>query len=465
VDFGALPPEINSGRMYLGAGSGPLVAAASAWDGLAAELSSAASLYRAAILELTGGRWLGAASLSMTAAAFPYVAWMNTTAIQAEQTANQARSAAAVYEAAFTATVPPPVIAANRALLMALVATNILGQNTAAIAATEAQYGEMWAQDAAAMYGYAGSSAAATTLTPFSPPSQNTSPGGVGVQAAAVGQAASTPAASVQSTVSRVLSWLSAVPNALGSLASGSSSFDPVTWLLAVLNSPLGTALNTFSTALSIPTNNVGSGGSFLAVDAIYMVAPLITSAFPGLAPVAGALVPGVPPVAAAPAAALAAASSDVSTGGADVSAGLGRAASVGGLSVPQAWGSAAPEIQLAARGLPMAGLDALPQAEAAGPGGWFGGMPPIGSVVNAPRIGEGSSNPRFRHKVIPPIATGGSLLASPPDSQTKPTRRRSDGELSERERHELNELRQEMAELAMERDAAARLIKEAIRP
>jgi PPE-repeat protein len=451
VDFGALPPETNSGRMYVGAGSGPFVAAASAWDGLAAALSSAAGAYQAAILELTGGLWLGAASVSMAAAAFPYVAWMNTTAVQAELTANQARSAAAAYEAAYTATVPPPVIAANRALLMALVATNILGQNTAAIAATEADYGEMWAQDAAAMYGYAGASAAATTLTPFSAPSQNTNP------AAAGAQPVSTAAASVQSTVSQLLD---AVPNALGSLASGSSSFDPVTWLLGVLQSPVGTALNTFSTALSIPLNDVGSGGSFLAVDAIYMVAPLITAAFPGLAPVAGELVPGAAPMAAAPAAAALA-----SVGGADVSSGLGRAASVGDLSVPQSWGSAAPEIRLAARGLPMAGLDALPQAEATGPGGWFGGMPPIGSLVNAPRIGEGSSDPRFRRKVIPQLATGGSLLASPPDSQTKPTRRGSDGELSERESHELKELRQEMAELAMERDAVARLIKEAIRP
>ena len=55
---------------------------------------------------------------------------------------------------------PPPVIEANRTLLMTLIATNILGQNTPAIAATEAHYMEMWAQDAAAMYGYAGLQAA-----------------------------------------------------------------------------------------------------------------------------------------------------------------------------------------------------------------------------------------------------------------------------------------------------------------
>jgi PPE-repeat protein len=460
VDFGALPPEVNSARMYAGAGSGPLVVAASAWDGLALALSSAAKAYQVAVVELTGGQWLGAASVSMAAAAFPYVAWMNTTAAQAELTANQARSAVAAYEAAFAATVPPPVIAANRSLLTALVATNIFGQNTAAIAATEADYGEMWAQDAAAMYGYARASAASTTLTPFSAPSQNTDPAGISAQAVAVGEAASTGAASAQSTVSQMVSSLSVVPNALGSLASGSASFNPVTWLLDLLTSPLGTALNTFSTALSIPLNDLGSGGSFLAVDAIYMVAPLITAAFPGLAPAAGELVPGVAPAVAAPAAAALA-----SVGGADISAGLGRAASLGALSVPQAWGSAAPEIRLAARGLPLAALDALPRAEAAGAPGWFGGMPPIGSVVNAPRIGESASTSRFRHKVIPQIATGGSLLASPPDPQTKPTRRGSDGELSERERHELNDLRQEMAELAMERDAVARLIKEAIRP
>lgn len=453
MNFGALPPEVNSGRMYMGAGSGPLMVAASAWDGLAAAMGSAAGSYRAAIAELTGGQWLGAASMSMAAAAFPYAQWMNTTAAQAELTANQARSAAAAYEAAFTATVPPPVIAANRAALLELVATNIFGQNTTAIASTEAEYGEMWAQDAAAMYGYAATSAAATTLTPFTAPAQNTDPAALGAQSAGA-------AASSAQAVSRALS---AVPNALGGLAAATSPFDPVQWLLDVLTSPLGTALNTFSTAVSMPINSIGNSGSFLAVDAIYFVAPLISAAFPGLAPVA--------PVAGAVPAGLAA--SDVSAGstlagsvnGADVSAGLGRAASVGDLTVPQAWGGAAPEIRLAARALPIADVGGWPHAEAAGPTGWFGGMPSIGGVVNAPRIAEGPSNSRGRHKVIPEIATGGSLLAGASDSETKPARRGPDGELGERERLELNELRQEMADLAMERDAVARLIKEAIRP
>ncbi len=167
MDFAMLPPEVNSGRMYAGPGSGPMVAAATAWDGLAAELQSTSASYESVISELSGGSWLGPSSASMAAAAAPYVEWMTTAAAQAEQTAIQAKAAAAAYEAAFAMTVPPTVIAANRTLLMTLIATNVLGQNTAAIAATETDYAEMWAQDAAAMYGYAGSSAAASTLTPF----------------------------------------------------------------------------------------------------------------------------------------------------------------------------------------------------------------------------------------------------------------------------------------------------------
>src|SRR6185437_3403647 len=116
------------------------------------------------------------------------------TAAEAEQTAIQARAAVAAYEAAFAMTVPPPVIEANRTLLMALIATNFFGQNTGAIMATEALYAEMWAQDAAAMYGYTGASAAAIQVTPFSAPPQTTTQDGASSQAAAVAKAAAAPA-------------------------------------------------------------------------------------------------------------------------------------------------------------------------------------------------------------------------------------------------------------------------------
>ena len=188
MDYGAFPPEVNSARMYAGPGAGSMLAAAGAWDGLAADLHSTAAAAGSVISGLTGGSWRGAASTSMAAAVAPYLTWMTATATQIEQVANQARAAAAAYAAAFGMTVPPAVIAANRAQLMALIATNILGQNTPAIMATEAHYGEMWAQDAAAMYGYAASSAAASTLAPFTPPKSTTNPAGLTGQSAAAAQ-------------------------------------------------------------------------------------------------------------------------------------------------------------------------------------------------------------------------------------------------------------------------------------
>jgi PPE-repeat protein len=90
VDSGALAPEINSGRMYVGAGSGSLVGAAAAWEGLASELGSAAMSYRAVVSDLTAGPWVGPSSVSMAAAAAPYAAWMTITAAAAEQTASAA---------------------------------------------------------------------------------------------------------------------------------------------------------------------------------------------------------------------------------------------------------------------------------------------------------------------------------------------------------------------------------------
>ena len=104
MDFAMLPPEVNSGRMYAGPGSGPMVAAATAWDGLAAELQSTSASYESVISELSSGSWLGPSSASMAAAAAPYVEWMTTAAAQAEQTATQAKAAAAAYEAAFAMT-------------------------------------------------------------------------------------------------------------------------------------------------------------------------------------------------------------------------------------------------------------------------------------------------------------------------------------------------------------------------
>lgn len=185
MDFAFLPPEINSGRMYSGPGSGPLLAAAGSWDSLAGELDTMAQTYQSVLSGLTALHWQGPTAAAMLAAATPYIGWLQATAEQAGQTAVQARAAAATYELAHAMTVPPPAVAANRIQLAALVATNFFGQNTAAIAATEAQYAAYWAQDAAAMQSYSAGSAAAAQLLPFTNPDQTTNPAGLPAQSTA----------------------------------------------------------------------------------------------------------------------------------------------------------------------------------------------------------------------------------------------------------------------------------------
>ena len=138
LDFAAIPPDITSALIYSGAGAGPLMAAATAYNNLAAELSTTATQWESIITTLTTEQWTGTGSAAAAAAAQPIVTWLTTTAAALEQAGAQATASAAAYEAAFAATVPPQVIAANRTLLATLIATNFLGVNSAAIAATEA---------------------------------------------------------------------------------------------------------------------------------------------------------------------------------------------------------------------------------------------------------------------------------------------------------------------------------------
>lgn len=363
MDFAALTPEVNSGRMYSGAGSAPLLAAASAWDALAAELSSAAAAYDSTLSTLAG-EWSGPSSSTMTAAAEPYVSWMTATATQAELSANQARAAAAAYEAAFAATVPPPVVAANRALLATLVATNLLGQNTAAIAATEIHYAEMWAQDAGAMYGYAGASAVATQLTPFSEPPETTNPTGTANQLAASAQATGNSASS--NIAQQVSQLLSTMPQALQSMAS-----NPVGTATATTSGSFLDNWNLIFSTLTGPTTPLGwstiPGGYWLAFGQLYswiMNGMAAQAYLAGPKAITGALLPLAPLAPTAfPAASLSSAS-------------LGNAATVGKLSVPPSWTVSAPATRLVSMASTLpATVEAAPLAAVAGQDAMFGQM------------------------------------------------------------------------------------------
>jgi PPE-repeat protein len=325
----------------------------------------------------------------MASATAPYVTWMTATAAQAEETANQARAAVAAYEAAFAATVAPPVIEANRALLMMLIATNILGQNTPAIAATEAHYMEMWAQDAGAMYGYAGSASSASVLTPFTEPPPTTSTAGTAQQSAAAAQAGTSGASSIGTELTQ---FINSLPTALQNLANGLlQSPTTSTNLLSGLSLPqLTTATlppwlttdltnwNTiFSTFASGPYSLQGltsiPGGPFLSFGQAYAWGQNgqgAASFLAGAKPITGALAPlaselGTPHLSAA-------------FGAGPVSGSMGRAALVGSMSVPQGWTQAAPEMgfRTLAAALPTNLAEAaVPEASLASQGGMFSQM------------------------------------------------------------------------------------------
>jgi PPE-repeat protein len=370
MNFSLLPPEINSARMYAGAGAGPLFVAATAWEGLAADLRASASSFASVVAELTGGPWSGSASEAMAGAAAPYVGWLAGSAARAEGAAAQARAAATAFEAARTATVHPTAVAANRVQLMSLVATNFLGQNTPAIAATEFQYVEMWAQDIGAMLGYhGGAMAAASSLTPFAVP-----PLDLAKLAAQFAGAASTVGDALAPALQSLSSLASGAPvQSLSSLAQVASL--PVSMLMSPIMS-LAQGANAGTAGLA--------GAAGVGADAPKFVGD--TKPFGGGA--------GLGPA---------------------MSAGLGKARLVGAMSVPPTWQGAMPAQMVSSA---MSGQGGGMPGAAGGPGAGMGGMPmmpmPMGGTgggMPAGMMGRGGASPNHvvqsRPSVVPRTGVG----------------------------------------------------------
>ena len=193
-DFAAIPPEITSALVYGGAGAVPLMAAAAAYNNLAAELSSHSDPMGVDHHDADHREWTGAGSAAAAAAAAPIVSWLTTSAAALEQAGAQATASAAAFEVAYVAVVPPSEVIANRALQASLVPMAIIPTVAAEIAALDATYAEYWAQDVAAMTAYQAASAAAGALTPITPMTQFTNPGALGFNTAANANAATSPA-------------------------------------------------------------------------------------------------------------------------------------------------------------------------------------------------------------------------------------------------------------------------------
>jgi len=391
VDYGLLPPEINSGLIYAGPGAGSLLAAASAWSGLAADLQEAASGHRSVITALTSGPWLGPAAASLTASVSPFLAWLDNSAEQAAQAASQATAAVNAYEAAFAASVPPPLIAANRTLLQELIASNLLGQNSSAISTLEAQYAEFWAQDSGAMYSYAGSAAAATKLADLPAPAEVVDPYGLADQAIAVFKAQyNTGYTNVMNVASQVNSRVSDVLKTLSSPING-TAIDQ----FLVANTPLDDVVSLYSKYLSPYVNSLAA--MIQSTQSFGQVSNGLTAMANFAKPAASAAKAAEGAASAAGAAAASAgqsAAGAVGNGLGGVAAGLGKAIPIGGLSAPANW---VPWHATTNPGI----ATAIP---AAAEGNSFPMAPPFGQFVNG---GYGRNQPTYGFKP--------SVMAKPP--------------------------------------------------
>jgi PPE-repeat protein len=417
LDFGLFPPEVNSGRMYSGPGPGPLLAASEAWDSLAAELGFAASGYGSALAELTSNSWVGPTSAAMMSAVTPYIDWLTSTGAQAEETANHARAAVAAYEAAFAMTVPPPAIAANRALQAALVATNFLGQNTPAIMMTEALYAEMWAQDAAAMYGYTGASLVALQVTPFVQPPQTANPNGTSSQADAVAKAAAAPAGQAATVAQNAVSSApTTTAQTAATTAATNAAADPNTfigWLQQLYQNTV-TNFGTGGWGVGLTGGSSGNLNTMRQILQAYFAVGLGNFGYGMgqqlITPVqATALEKGLgfqTPFAAVPPFGGTAGVSGAPFTASSVSAQMGEASTLGRLSVPAGWQGATPaameEAQLVNAARPVA-----PQAN-----GMLNGVPMSGNAglgAGAGRRGSGYVvKYGLRHSVMPRPPQGG---------------------------------------------------------
>ncbi|MFV8319264.1 PPE family protein [Mycobacterium sp. 23] len=398
VDYGMLPPEINSARIYAGPGAASLVSAAVAWNNVAADFAAAASGHRSVIEALTSGPWLGPASAKLVSSVSPFITWLSNSSEQAAETATQAAAAAAAYERAFAGSVPPPLITANRAMLQQLIATNLLGQNSSAISMLEAQYGEFWAQDAGAMYNYAGSAAAATNLTPLAAPADAVDPigfldqgiGAVKAAGSGVQTQLNNLGATVGPRVSDVVKTLSTPLNGQGAAIDA--------WIMA--NTPLDDIVPLYSKYISPYINSVA------ALTQSTQTIGQNTSGFTGLAGIANTLNKDAAAAAkaaasaaaeAAPAAAAAAgqAAGNLGAGLGGVAGSLGKATAIGGLAVPANW---VPWHATTNPGI----ASAIPAAVEGGNS--FPMAPPFGQFVNG---GYGRNAPQYGFKP--------SVMAKPP--------------------------------------------------
>lgn len=406
--FSLLPPEINSGLIYAGAGAGSLTAAATAWNGLSEELATTAGSISHVVAGL-GGSWTGPSAAAMASTTSPFTGWLYDASALAGQMGAQATAQAGLYQTAHAAVVPPAAIVANRARLLMLIATNFFGQNSAAIAATEAEYQTYWATDAAVMDSYSSATQAnmAAMKQPTAPP--------------AAAQAQSAPSLAVGNPTTTTIPTTGTTSSGVfgatvGDILAG--------WHLGTLGLPA--SVLAFEPGLIMSTGYLVYPWYYLAMFGSMPVRYLMMLSSMGRMGATGAGMGGMGTLAADGAGATAQSQLMTQIGefvdgklqGAvgtlvghfssathEISAKLGQAASMGALKVPQAWSMAADGMVRAAPVLPNTTVSAPIQTAAASglPGGPFGNAL-MGAMAGRGLGGVAAKAP----KVIPRSPAGG---------------------------------------------------------
>jgi PPE-repeat protein len=335
----------------------------------------------------------------MASATAPYIAWLQGTAATAAQTGAQAQVAAEAYQTAYASMVPLPTIAENRAELATLVANNFLGQNTGAIATNEANYLEMWIQDALGMDTYQVNSQAASAL-----PAQSAAPQVASGATAAAATTAASPA-DATSVITGLLGDFAELFGVTGSGAAGPTTLgasDVVSWLGAVATS---VAANPSAALLPVQTTYyMGMLSSTPARMFMSSGSSSGSSAGSTLASTSDTLMANIGKfVDGKLASVTAGVGGQLRSWGSSIAATMAHAQHLGGLSVPNAWHGMAPEMARAAPVLPATSVAAPTMTH---------GLPssPFSQGLMGALAGRGMSSmgSRVAAKVMPRSPAGG---------------------------------------------------------
>lgn len=409
--YWGIPPEINAFRLtMMGAGPTAHIPQITGFQAAAATHVQQ-GMQMAVTAAATSPSFEGVGGGAMMAAALPSAAWISAAGAHAEAAAATIQAGVDGYAAAVAATIPHAVVVANRVREATLEATNILGQNTPAIAEANAEYAEFWGQNAGAMMGYL---AAVTGLlgslsVPLVPVPMGANPVGMAAGAAAVtaqGAALGTQALSAGfsqgtsalsgagSTGAGVGAAAGAASAAQGAVQAGSGQPEagaPATSspgkadsgeLLQSAQAMMGPAMSapsTLGSTVSEPLSQAGQLPSMLGGQFGGLMSPALSAATGGLGGSPGALNGAGNLGSGSPWSGLGSANGGYAGGGSAVSAALTKpsagAGMAGPVGLPAGWWNSATEAEPEA-GKPVAGVRGAgaPPSGAMGPGVY--GMP-----------------------------------------------------------------------------------------